>query len=125
MNTNRIKASTAEWNLKKEVREVGRIYTPNKDYYAHLIIINPVLQGDTLAQVGSLFFEFRRPNSEERSYRCYIFQVRGRVQSRDTSHEGVHCATNYMRLFEKDKLKLNDDCDDNEERLAWLVGFIH
>jgi len=35
----------------------------------------------------------------------------------------MHCATAYMRIFEEDKLVLGDECDDNEERLAWLVGW--
>jgi len=40
------------------------------------------------------------------------------------AHEAVHCATIYMRLLEKEQLKLStDNIDDNEERLAWLIGW--
>jgi len=116
-----------EWS--KGQPEMGIIKTPDEKYY-FTITINPNLREEENADaMVSPIYKLDVGSSE------VIKVVPGRIghiQFKDETcftsgviaHEATHCATNYMRLFEPDKFKLDEEsCDDNEERLAWLIGW--
>lgn len=95
-------------------------FTPNHDYFFE-IKVNPDL--DSTAMVSPIYTITENLKVKKGSIGLIQFQTEDDFRSGVICHEAVHCATAYMRLFEEDKLFLDDECDDNEERLAYLVGW--
>lgn len=102
---------------------MDKISTPNKGYYFN-IGVNPNLE-DADAMVSPCYklnLDTMKPKPG------FIGQIYFKDKSCFTSgviaHEALHCATAYLRIFEPEKVQLNvEDCDKNEERLAWLTGW--
>lgn len=104
----------------------GRINTPDDDFYFNIVVNGDLEDADAMVSpmyrldVGSSDVIKVIPGSigliQFKDKECFTSGV--------IAHEAVHCATAYMRIFEEECLKLDpEDCDDNEERLAWLIGW--
>lgn len=77
----------------------------------------------TLAMVSPLCVFMENNEIQKGSIGLVQFRDDDNFRAGIIGHEAVHCATTYMRLFEKDKLLLSDEIDENEERLAWVIGW--
>lgn len=52
----------------------------------------------------------------------YVLFSKTQLRAEEIAHEAVHMATNYLRIMNPKSLVLSDECDDNEEDLAYAVG---
>ena len=101
-----------------------KIPTPNPEFYYELAI-NPELDAEGMVtpqyklDVGSKETVFVIPGK----IGLIQFKSKDKFRAGIMSHEALHCATSYLRLFDENKLKLSDEIDDNEEELAYLVGW--
>ena|GEM_PF-6580890 len=112
----------------------GKIKSPDDNFYFD-IVVNPDLECEAMVtpmyklDVGSVDAITKLGDEGIVKLipgRIGLIQFKSSEQFRSgiMAHEAVHCATAYMRIFEEECLKLDpEDCDDNEERLAWLIGW--
>jgi hypothetical protein len=110
----------------------GRIETPDPDYYFDINVVEMVedqVDGTSHPLTLAMVSPTHRINLDDNSI---VKGSIGLIQFRDDDnfragiigHEAVHCALDYIRNFEEEYFELDiEGCDDNEERLAWLVGW--
>lgn len=109
----------------------GRIETPNPDYYFDINVVEMIedhvdktSHPSTLAMVSPSHVIIEDDQIQKGSIGLIQFRDDDNFRAGIISHVAVHCALNYIRVFEPENFKLNiEDCDDNEERLAWLIGW--
>ena len=100
----------------------NRIYCPNKNYYFYISIDSSIENCD--AEVSPeyiLDFDTNKPKQGKIGY--IRFKNIDCLKQGVISHESVHCSTTYMRLFDPKSLVLNDEINNSEEKLAWLIGY--
>lgn len=104
----------------------SKILCPNKKYWFD-VEVSPLK--DALAQVSPIY-TLKPPGYDVKpgSIGIIKFHDADCFSAEILSHEAVHCATTYIRLFEtekfeNDKFSLIDEINDNEECLAYHVGY--
>jgi hypothetical protein len=109
----------------------GKIETPDPDYYFDINVVEMVechvdraSYPTTLAMVSPNYTIMEDDKIQKGSIGLIQFRDDDNFRSGIISHEAAHCALAFIRIFESKILSLDPvDCDDNEERLAWLIGW--